>query len=450
MKSRQSDTERSTVFGHSSKASQIHKTAWVGGVSVAVAAAFSTLFFASAVGRAADSTENAVPPSLAPAPFAIQSADGDLRLKLHGYVQADGRFYLDNPRDTAVNNFVIRRARPILDAALYDQFDARIMPDFGGGQSVLQDAYLDIHPAAALRLRVGKFKPPSSLLRLQDDVNAVFAERPVVNDLVQDRDVGAQLWGDLGSGVLSYSVGVFDGAPDGQGIDGDSNDGKDLAWRVFAQPFKPLAFPAIRGFGFGYGATDGKESGSVSLPNLPTYKSVGQQTFFTYLAGSSLTSTVLAAGRHRRSLPQAYYYWGPVGVMGEYAESVQEVRKGSSFTRLYHRGWQATGSVVLGGDAAYGGVVPQRPWAAKNNGWGALELKGRYGELRLDNGTFPTFADPTASANRATDWGVGLNWHLNAYVRMLIDYDRTTYRGGGGKADRLPEEFLLNRFQVMW
>ena len=85
-------------------------------------------------------------------------------------------------------------------------FDFRIMPDFGGGQSLLYDGYVEgrFHPAA--KLRAGKFKPPLGLERLQSAIDMVFVERAAPTLLVPNRDVGVQLGGEFAGGKLDYAV----------------------------------------------------------------------------------------------------------------------------------------------------------------------------------------------------------------------------------------------------
>ncbi len=79
---------------------------------------------------------------------------------------------------------------------------------------------------------------------------------------------------------------------------------------------------------------------------------------------------------------------------------------------------------------------------------GALELVGRYGELSVDNGAFPTFAESSKSAESAKTWAVGFNWYLNRSLKLMLDDDQTSFAGGAAKgADRVDEHLLLARAQ---
>jgi phosphate-selective porin OprO and OprP len=384
--------------------------------------------------------------------FSLQSADGNFVLRLKAQIQADSRWYLDDQDHNGTDTFLMRRVRPTLEGTLFKDFDFRLMPDFGQGNVVLYDAYVGWNHWSWLKVRAGKFKSPVGLEQLQEDVFTEFTERSLATDLVPNRDVGVQLGGDLFDGVLTYAVGVFNGVPDGANGDLDNNDAKDYEGRIFVLPFKKTDIGPLRGLGFGVAGTIGDESGTPGTPNLPTFKTTGQLTFFRYLQGSTATATntTVANGQHTRVSPQGYYYWGPFGLLGEYVYSDQEVQKLDISDHIRNSAWQVLGSFVLTGEnASYRGVDPKKPFNLKTGGWGAFELVGRYTELHVDPDAFPVYANPNTSAQEARDWGVGLNWYLNRNVRLYLDYDQTRFDGGaaGGK-NRETEHFLGSRAQL--
>src|SRR5882672_5135062 len=81
--------------------------------------------------------------------FIIKSADNAYMLRLGGIIQFDSRWYFDNvpssnplvvpPTDT----FILRKVRPVMEGVFYDKIGFRLMTDFGNGQVVLQDAYIE-------------------------------------------------------------------------------------------------------------------------------------------------------------------------------------------------------------------------------------------------------------------------------------------------------------------
>ena len=135
------------------------------------------------------------PVSVSEEGFVLSSESGDFRLQLRGYVQFDGRFYPGDDAGAATDTFLLRRVRPILSGTVGKYFDFNLTPDFGGGSTVLQDAYIELRASPKLRVRVGKQKPPVGLERLQSATALTFVERSYPSSLLPSRDVGVQLTG---------------------------------------------------------------------------------------------------------------------------------------------------------------------------------------------------------------------------------------------------------------
>lgn len=397
--------------------------------------------------------------------FSIRSADGSHQLKLNGFVQGDGRFFLDDEQKPATNTFLVRRAFVNFEGIVQKNFVFRIQTDFGGGKTTLQDAYLDVRLTPGFQILVGKTKVPFLLERIQSATDRRFVELALPNSLSPNRDIGAFVHGDLGNGVLSYAAGVFNGLPDGDTSDGDTSDDKDGVARIFAQPFKNTGIEPLAGVGLGIAGTYGNQEGSISSSkktfssNLPSYKTSGQQTFFSYIDSTgepskdfSTDNNVRADGNRTRVSPQANYYWGPFGLLGEYVRTSQEVRRKNNVARLTNIAWQAAAYYVLTGEKnSFKHIAPSRSFNLANGQIGALELVARYSELRVDDDAFPTFADPAKSANRAKAWAAGFNWYLNPKVRIQANYEQTRFTGGAtGNQDREQEKIILSRVEVAY
>ena len=380
--------------------------------------------------------------------FSIKSADGKYAVRLKGLVQADGRFFLSDSAFPVTNTFLIRRARPILEATVGKYLEFRLQPDFGQGTTALFDAYSDVKVAPAFAVRVGKFKPPVDLERLQSASDIVFAERALATNLAPNRDVGLQLSGDIGTGAFTYAAGVFNGVPDLGNGDGDVSDAKDFAARVFLQPFKTGSFA---GLGFGVAGSTGIERGTTAAPQLASYRTPGQQTWFRYLSSTTTPATnVFASGTRQRLAPQAYWYNGRLGLQGEYILSWQEVtRAGVENLKLQHTAWQTTGSFFLTGEKnSWKSVTPKKGFDPAAGTFGALELAARYSELSIDDATFPTFANPANTPSKAKAWAVGVNWYLAKAIKVVLDYEHTTFDGGTATGDdRESENFVVTRVQ---
>jgi phosphate-selective porin OprO/OprP len=378
--------------------------------------------------------------------FSIKSADGKYAVRLKGLLQTDGRFFLNDAAIPTTNTFFLRRARPILEATVGKYLEFRVQPDFGQGTTVLFDAYSDVKVSPGFAVRVGKFKPPVGLERLQSAGDIVFAERALPTNLAPNRDIGLQVSGDISSGVFAWQAGIFNGVPDLGNGDGDVSDAKDFAGRVFVQPFK---LGSLAGLGVGIAGSTGIERGTTAAPALASYRTPGQQTFFRYASSTTTpANNAYANGRRSRLAPQAYFYSGPLGLRGEYTLSWQEVTRATTTAKLKHTAWQTIGSVFLTGEQnSFKSASPKKPFDPKAGTFGALELAARYSELSLDDATFPTFASLAASPRKAKAWAVGLNWYLARAVKVTLDYEHTTFTGGAAAGDREAENAVITRVQ---
>jgi phosphate-selective porin OprO/OprP len=390
--------------------------------------------------------------------FSFRSADTNFVLKVRGYIQADGRFYPDdNNRAAGNDSFLLRRVRPILEGTVYDKFDYRLMLDFGSNVSLssandpfVQDAYVNARFQPWFQVQAGKFKEPVSLERLQSGANLLFVERAYTAQLAPNRDVGVQLQGDVLESRLSYALGVFNGVANGGSGDFEAaDDEKDIAARVFANPFKNSDVDAIRGIGIGVAGTIGNQEGA-----LRSVASAGQQTMFSYNAPNVGTNavSVVADGEHWRLAPQGYYYYGPFGLFGEYVISNQKVRRNNpnQFARFQNSAWALSASYFLTGEEnSFKAVTPKRPFNPGAGGWGAFELTARFQQFDADDDIFAGgYANSASSVTGATTWGVGINWHLNKNFKVNLNYEDTDFKGGTSPFLQDGEKVVLTRAQI--
>lgn len=184
--------------------------------------------------------------------FGFRSADTNFSIALRGLLQVDNRTFFNDRGLKGNDTFLLRRARPILQGTVYRDFDFMFVPDFGGTSVQIFDAYLNYRYQPWLQLRAGKFKVPVGLEQLQSDPVTLFNERALPTALTPNRDIGFQVWGDVEGGLLSYAAGVFNGVGDGRNTSNfDFEDHREVAGRLFVQPFKNWGPAAAKGFGVG-------------------------------------------------------------------------------------------------------------------------------------------------------------------------------------------------------
>ncbi|MGA3006719.1 MAG: porin [Opitutaceae bacterium] len=407
-------------------------------------------------GEQAAATKTAPKATFSDKGFVFASADNAYSLHVGGQVQLDSRVFLADGGGIQNNTFILRRARPIIDGTLDKIYSFQFVPEFGGTSPVsIYDANVGIAPTQEVRFKFGKFKSPIGLEQLQDDANTFFVERSLATNLVPNRDLGAQVAGTIADGVFTYAAGIFNGVPDAANTSNAAfeND-KNVEARVFTQPFIKVKDSPLDGLGFGVSGSAGREKGTAAL--TAGYKTDGQQTFFTY------GSAVNGDGQSWRVSPQAYYFHGPIGAIGEYVVSTVNVRPTATGvnSQLENKAWQTEiGYVITGEDATFSGVTPAEPFSWANGTWGAWQVVARYENLAVDPqafaGTAATqLANPATNAKGANGVGVGVNWYLTKAVRLSQDFFDTRFTQAGAFTSATPqilkhqEKALITRVQI--
>ena len=442
--------------------------------------------------------------------FKISSSDKKHQLRIGATLQTDYRNFLgDNApvwtpgspgslEAAGPGSIFLRQARIILEGYVFKDIYFKIMPDFAqtsNNANMLPDAYVDYAYATQASLLVGKYKPPIGLERLQGDANTAFQERAFPTNLAPNRDMGLQVHGGFAipgykaetapgpidnKNAFTYQVGITDGTGDsgnpfGNGTSATSStsfaNNKEFDGRLFAQPFQHSGYAWMEGLGIGV-------AGSFSNPDHQTLQAqrtpLGQSQFIDYTQLNvtntlSAGKTITADGNSNRIYPQAYWYKGPFGLMGEYVASTQTLNLGGAQNGIKYNNITQTNKaaqvqvsyVVTGEDNTFEGVKPMRNFDPFKGSWGALQLAARWSELTVDSRTF-LLLDPTKSASKATAFAVGANWFLNRNALIRFDFENVSFNGGAQSAaptgtgantiyhiaNRPGEQVLSTRFQL--
>jgi phosphate-selective porin OprO and OprP len=396
--------------------------------------------------------------------FKITSSDKKHQVRIRGAVQTDARFWLNDDSSRATDKFEVKQARIWLEGYFFKDLYFKIMPDFAASGNILPDAYLDYayHPAASLL--VGKFKPSISLERLQGDSDGTFLERAFPTYLASNRDVGIQLHGAFGKpgykaetvagpidtkNTFTYQIGISngsgdDGSPAYNSPDTDNN--KEVVGRLFAHPFQHTGYSWLEGLGLGVAGTVGNpDRQALKVQATP----IGRTTFLDYSKVNAGFAAPTSDGATYRIYPQAYWFAGPFGAIGEYVVSSQHLVSGRTDIEQKNTAWQLLASyVVTGEDNSFSGVKPIRNFDPLKGNWGALQLAARYSELDVDNATF-RIVDPNLSASKAKAWTLGANWFLNSNAIIRADYENVSFDGGAARGRDMPNESIFaTRFQL--
>jgi hypothetical protein len=163
--------------------------------------------------------------------FYIQSADGNNKLSISGFIQAryegsianafNGRTVrngngvtVHDPVDSS--GFDIRRARVSFAGNIFSpDLTYKFEGDFYGGSGgafTVTDAFVAYRFADPIKVKVGSYKVPFAKAELTSDTQMSFAERAeVLNSFDPVRALGVSVYGDLVKDQLSYEVAANDG-----------------------------------------------------------------------------------------------------------------------------------------------------------------------------------------------------------------------------------------------
>jgi phosphate-selective porin OprO/OprP len=399
--------------------------------------------------------------------FQVGNTDNSNFIRLRGTLHVDNRVFGGDSVAETADTFILRRVRPTFEGTFGGIYDFRFTPDFGGGRSIIVDAYAAARFNPGFVVTAGKFKPPVGLERLQSGADIRFIERGLPTNLVPNRDLGVQFSGDFSGGVFSYQLGYFNGVTDGNSSDNlgspdiESDTGGDYAARVFFQPFVNSDNFNLRGLGFGVGATYQDLPGVPTNTYLSAYRSPGQQSVFAYRAntatGTTPNNATFADGERLRLAPQFYYYRGSFGVLGEYYQVEQDVSRNvggvTLSDSLTNSSWQTQFSwFITGEEEAFRGFTPGSTFQPGKPGLGAFELVARYHELDVDDDAFVgganSFANPATAISKESAFGLGLNWYPWNTLKLSLNYERTSFEGGAAAGDRADEDALFSRFAI--
>ena len=374
----------------------------------------------------------------------METDDGDYRIQMGAFLRADGRFVPDGTAATVPNTFLMRTLRATFQGRITKYFTFRLQPDFTGtANSPVADAWADVGFSDAFHLRLGRDKVPIGMEVLLQDSNVVFLERGLTVNLLPQRDTGAQIWGDLPGGAVSYAGGLFNGQVDGAANSlniVDTDNGKDLVGRIAYRPFnqpKTKAARAVERLTLAFGGSTGQQHGAT----LPSYKTSVQQTYFSY------AKDAFGNGRRTHVAPEVSYYFKTFGGYAEWVRLREVVTRGTTTATVDSSAWQLVGSVLLTGETSGERIRPRHAFAPDKHLWGAFQLTARLGSLTVQDPAFSlALADPSSSrvAKVAT---LGLNWYMTTNVKMQFNGERSAFDHNAPGA-RQTEEAVLVRMQV--
>jgi phosphate-selective porin len=417
--------------------------------------------------------------------FHIKSTDGNFDLHVGGRWEEEYRYTFNRESAgarTSVNTFYVREAFISVDGTIFKNWGFKLNGDFtpqqtatvngtnvavpaGGGNvttantavstgAICEEAYVEWKEFKEFRLLFGSFKQPVSMETTDSPRFAELIQRSPMARFMPNFDLGIKAYGGIMDSTFTYELAVTNGRSHlaNQGRDqADDNDGKEYAGRLTLAPFvtdKDSIFKYLRLGVYGTFAHEGQDN---SLN--PAFFGGGTATSpATNIATNELAVTYLqfpgGAGYHfvgDRYRVGGEFTWavGPAMIRGEFMTRHDEVLKPGAGAAVYDNllatvGYYGEATFVLTGEDRIPNarIVPKNPFSIADGGFGALELAGRLGAVRLDNGVLTDIGvglgrNGGNNSNYARSWTFGANWWPVQNVKFCVDYVGEYYGSDG-------------------
>ena len=364
--------------------------------------------------------------------FVIADHDNRYRLRL------GGRFI---GRTTIIESGVpfddetdVKSARLYANLSFFDNVSFRIQGEFSGSaifeetgifektgkdslDAELKDIYLEVRYVEWARLRAGQFKVPFTWESLQSSKHLDFGDRSIAvrNMRSPTRDIGGMLHGRLHDDRIQYQVAIVNGAGENTS---DDNSAKDLVGRLFFRPSSSRQDSVLSDLHLGVSGTWGHEEEDYSNNK---FKTVAGTSFVTFAEG------VEQKGYRTRLGTELIWPIGPASLkaewMGMWLENLhlESSEEDADFYGLYLSGTY----LLTGEEKPLGKIVPDRPFSLPKRQWGAWEVAVRYSMFQADTDLFRLGI--ATGADRADAFTLGLNWYLNEFFRITLNYEHTEF-----------------------
>ncbi len=378
--------------------------------------------------------------------FEIRTEDDEFIFQFHNLTQFEYRGYQQGGQTPVHDTFDIPRQ--------WFMFSGRITKPIGYFVSIangfdtlsILDVFTDLNFGPKLNARVGRFKTPFTYEFLSDPVQGLaIPERSIFfNNFGQNREVGAMAYGKLFNQKVDYAVGTFNGTRNGFLA---LEDGKAVSAYVNYRPFGDEEGTLLENLNIG-GSVFAQNRDQIPQPT--TLRTIVPTTGNAIIGVPFLSFNPNVREHGDTALWDLHlaYYYKSLAVIAEWGSGYQSYALTSNLSNpvpLSVQSYYVQASYLITGETrnSLGVVQPLRPFSLKpgSSGPGAIEPYARYESLRLGNEVFTrNLSDPALWTNDVQMTWVGMNWHLNRYLKMSFGWNHAMFG--------TPVQFAPNRFQL--
>ncbi len=356
----------------------------------------------------------------------FSSADGNYKMKIRGRLFTDWATLSDNDGKIA-DTTEFRTARLGVEGVVMKDVKYKFEIDFAGNKATIKDAYVE-WALKPISIAVGQYKVPVSLEEQTSSRYITFMERSSMTDAFGfSRNVGISAH--FAKKDFTVKAGVFQGNSGGNA----ANEGRTYAVRATyaAKIENSLIHVGASAF------KRNNDKGDVTnhyrqRPHLhlsPTrFVDTGSfdaksDTFF----GAELGAIM-----------------GPLSAQAEWGWMKSQAPAGG-MDASFNGGYVDVTYILTGDKRGYKGGAFDRIKVANpvfEGGTGAWQLAVRYDVIDL------TDTVAAVIGGKQTTYVAGVNWHLNNYSRVMMNYSNSDINGGAYDGQKI-KAFGM-RFQVDW
>jgi len=383
----------------------------------------------------------------------FRTNDGMFSLRINNLTQMDARVFSHtadgaHTATSLQDNFVVPREWFFFRGNVTEYVDYQVLVASGVAASSttassfnLFDAFLDFNPFGQeqkekFQIRVGRFRTPFMYqffnLVPQDYIApelSMFA-----TNFIQNRQIGVMPHGKLFDGRLEYAGGVFNGQPNSYEVTFSNRTGMALLGYT---PFLLQRGSVLQYLTFVGSYVNGRQFGSpvpsflgTAVPSAgPSDNALISPTFLMF--GSDTVQD------GPRVLWDAEVLWSfrSLSFYGEYDAGYVtyglSTSPGTTAAPVSVSGWSAALTYFFSGEEIgldRRRVQPLHPYNWKKGGFGAFEGFARYSDLVLGSSVFTDkFASATGNANGVNATDIGVNWYLNQYLKVVLDWQHAMF-----------------------
>jgi phosphate-selective porin OprO and OprP len=396
------------------------------------------------------------------------SDDGEFRLQFHNLTQAEYRGFPTHDQGVLQSQFFIPRERWYFTGDLTKYIGFYTVINRSYGSLDLLDAFININVDPKFNFRIGRMKTPYLYEYFSiAEGDLIAPERSLfAANLSMNRQIGAMLRGELLNNRLSYAVGAYNGP---RNSFGDFNAAKDLIGIINSRPFlESEQFPALKYFNIG-GSWDVGYQSNNNTPQPTFFETANDQTNGTGAIAVSptflhLNNNVVELGQRVQWGAHTVWFYKSLLLMAEYggARAGYGFTNGTASTPVNFSGYHVTASYFLTGEQLTRRVNIVKPRRDFNFEFfkggpfnpGAWEVYARFSTLDIGRNIFTGgFADPNLWTNHVWATDIGLNWYLNFYTRIFLDWQHAEF---GNSVSVAPSHFSSTtdlfwlRFQIFF